>query len=977
MDGGIRQLAAPLCLAAILSLSFDTDLSESISTRISNATPGGQLVAALLSAGACCGYMLWRQRQEWAEIDRIARANKRVKMLPAGTRRALDAESLAARQQRLQDALSQAEEDADRVRREVGPIPPSTASCTDGVHVRMGRSSDAADKSLVADIVAMVNRSYRHAYADVLVAEHDKNPNANEGQHEARTRFTRTSFNEIVLRLQMCSDPHSARKLLLAFDSKRSCLGCCSATAPYGEPGLGEWGLVCVATQAQGQGIGSLLVAAAEAHCVLRGCDVIQLEYFVAERHGYSARLRSWYFDKLGYEKVHRRACGNQLRGYATKVPIHFEVGRKRVSLKTVDTTTQRKLNLLALTAEIAHRRSELYTLNKLATLPARTLSNLPEEIVVQLLLPLCGPRELRALAMSCKHLRDVLRNAPTDDIQRCWYRICHCTTDGGAPMLCYYAAQLLAPVESFGLSQPASGIDWKLVYRLRYSLPCSVSVVADVGRGYTRFGLTQSGPRIFPMHALCFPEAAEEESLSRPPSPSILQLCSSPSHPPDASSGTQFSELLRRITPEYRRLTALKAIAAGDNGPLGTAAAVKGWQWPAISGLNIASEVPLLVGEPFWLLKRYPGRSRTEAERHANLQVLEEWRVQIEQQCVDSCCVRFVPQPYMAMAAHGIPADGDALVLNLGMRECIACGVVNGVLIDSSVQDTPLGGAGLTSLFLQHLVNDPANASWLRNDDMTWCRDQKEKHCFVRLPGEDMPAPVEVARPRAEALLQGTCLLNDERWLVPEALFDPQRYGVGARSITAILAAAAMAAAVEASTDKAFRPLREEVGGSGSLASDCSIACRQSVIFQRLLSSIVVVGGASGIPNLRRRIEVDLAAALDSLPGAQSFLEDLQEGQDNLKPRVRLPVFGGTSPEAANTVFQGGCVLASSALGMERSLSVAKRESGETHEATHGPVDSGPTAWLARVKMTRRFREQCLTAVAEAKAEQVGSNGL
>lgn len=973
---GVRQLAIPLSLAAILNISFSIDLPEYISNQISGVTTSGKLVVALVSAGACCTCILWRRHQEWAEIDRISRAAQRAKVFSRQKRGALDVESLAAKRQRLQEALWQAEEDADRAR--LDNVAPAVGSCKAGVvHVRMGRSTDAADKSLVTEIVAMINQSYRHGYADILVTEHDSDTDVNDDQHEAHAKFTRTSFDEIVSRLQMCSDSRSARKLLLAFDSRQNCLGCCSVTAPYGEPRLGEWGLVCVAMRAQGRGIGSRLVAAAEAHCVLRGCDILQLEFFTTEEHRYSTRLRTWYYDKLGYRQVHRQQCGNQLRGYATSVPMYFEVGHKRVSEKTVDTTMQRKLNLLALTQEIANRRSELRKLNELATLPTLSLSNLPEEIVVQLLLPLCGPRELRALAMSCTHLRDALQDASKDEIQRCWYQICHSTTNAGAPMLCYNATQLLGPAESFGLSQPSVSIDWKLVYRLRHSLPCSVSIVADVGKGYTRYGLTQSGPEIFPIHALSSQGVVEKESLSHPPSPRILQLCSSPSHPPDASVDDQISQLLQRITPEYRRLTALKAIAAGDDGRSSTAAAVQGWPWPSVPALeHIASEIPLLVGEPFWLLKRYPGRGRTEAEKRINVKILEEWRVKTEQQCCDSCCVRFVPQPYMAMAAHGVSADGDALILNLGMRECIACAVVGGVLIDSSVQETPLGGSGLTMLFLQHLANNPANTSWLRNDDMTWCRDQKEKHCFVRLPSEDMPAPVEVPRPRAEALSHGTCLLDDERWLVPEALFDPHRYGMDVSSITALLVAALSAAVNEAS-----HSTTHDMGGTRSSSSDCSLAYRQMDVIERLLGSIVVVGGASGIPNLRRRIEVDLGVALKTSDlmaslmkvsaGQPGHADRTSVGHDRLRPQVLLPVFGGTHPMAGNTIFHGGCVLASSALGMERSLGSTKSGPGQTHSDTHRSIGGGLAPWLTRVCMTPHFREQCLTTVALARAGQ------
>ena len=95
--------------------------------------------------------------------------------------------------------------------------------------------------------------------------------------------------------------------------------------------------------------------------------------------------------------------------------------------------------------------------------------------------------------------------------------------------MLCYHAAELLAPAESFGLSHSLSGIDWKLVYRLRHVLPFSIQCIVDVGRGYTRYGLTQSGPEILATHVLGAQEVVEEDSMLQPPAPMILGTMSNP----------------------------------------------------------------------------------------------------------------------------------------------------------------------------------------------------------------------------------------------------------------------------------------------------------------------------------------------------------------------------------------------------------------------------------------------------------------
>jgi hypothetical protein len=260
--------------------------------------------------------------------------------------------------------------------------------------------------------------------------------------------------------------------------------------------------------------------------------------------------------------------------------------------------------------------------------------------------------------------------------------------------------------------------------------------------------------------------------------------------------------------------------------------------------------------------------------------------------------------------------------------------------------------------LFLQQLGANPANASWLRNDDLTWCRDIKEKYCFVQIPGQDTPEPVEIARPRAEALVHRNCVVDSERWLVPEALFAPERFGVDARSITTIVIAAANAAARALSSAEVVGNVQPgPVGKDTSPSNGCPSAYQQLNVFQRLLSSIVVVGAASDLPNLRHRIEIDVSAAVKN---------------DRLKARVRLPAFAGTGRPAGDTIFQGGCVLASSALGIKCSLGSASTQAAE--KATHRTFVRDPAPWLTRVKMSQVFREQCLDAVAKASAGQVPS---
>ena len=402
--------------------------------------PGGRLGAALLSGATCCGWFMFCQRQERLEVGKMGKAAQtrgwtaadKKKPARRRARRALPAEPIEVKQGRLQAALREARADVERLQDEVDALPPlhegaaaaaAVAGEAGGARVRMGRSTDADDEALVFDLVSMINSTYRGGYADILADGYGDDPadgEQDEDEEVARNRrFTRTSVAEMRQRLHMCSDPRSARKLLLALQPGLKgawrVVGCASVTAPYGNPELGEWGLVCVDSSAQGQGVGSLLAAAAESHCVLRGCSVIQLEYFLAEYHEYSARLLGWYSGKLGYERMQRRQCGNQLRRYPTTVPMFFEIGHKSVSPSIIDTGKQLRLDLQAVTEETADRHAHLAELETLAKLPTRTLSHVPEELFVQVLLPLCGAWEQAALAMTCTQLRDALRDAPRE----------------------------------------------------------------------------------------------------------------------------------------------------------------------------------------------------------------------------------------------------------------------------------------------------------------------------------------------------------------------------------------------------------------------------------------------------------------------------------------------------------------------------------------------------------------------------------
>eukprot|EP00966_Prymnesium_polylepis_P148247 3424522-Prymnesium_polylepis.1 len=89
--------------------------------------------------------------------------------------------------------------------------------------------------------------------------------------------------------------PRANRVLHLAFRGERL-VGCCSSTfqPPWTPEGCGHWGLVVVRLEAQGTGVASALVHAAEAR--LAGCCArVQIEYEYTKGEEYSERLLEWY----------------------------------------------------------------------------------------------------------------------------------------------------------------------------------------------------------------------------------------------------------------------------------------------------------------------------------------------------------------------------------------------------------------------------------------------------------------------------------------------------------------------------------------------------------------------------------------------------------------------------------------------------------------------------------------------------------
>merc|ERR1719476_538257 len=75
---------------------------------------------------------------------------------------------------------------------------------------------------------------------------------------------------------------------------------CSSSTRGWG--GDGHWGALAVDPSAQGKGVASALVAAAERRLLDAGCRSVQIEYRFKVGSQSKERLYKWYEGKLGFD---------------------------------------------------------------------------------------------------------------------------------------------------------------------------------------------------------------------------------------------------------------------------------------------------------------------------------------------------------------------------------------------------------------------------------------------------------------------------------------------------------------------------------------------------------------------------------------------------------------------------------------------------------------------------------------------------
>ena len=119
--------------------------------------------------------------------------------------------------------------------------------------------------------------------------------------------YSRLSPSEVLQRLAMGDSITGANRVLhIAWrdvEGVATFVGCCSSTltTPWTPHGCGHWGLLAVAPEAQGTGVASALVRAAESRLAAAGLRQVQIEYEYTCGDPLAERLHAWYEGSLGF----------------------------------------------------------------------------------------------------------------------------------------------------------------------------------------------------------------------------------------------------------------------------------------------------------------------------------------------------------------------------------------------------------------------------------------------------------------------------------------------------------------------------------------------------------------------------------------------------------------------------------------------------------------------------------------------------
>lgn len=479
-------------------------------------------------------------------------------------------------------------------------------------------------------------------------------------------------------------------------------------------------------------------------------------------------------------------------------------------------------------------------------------------------------------------------------------------------------------------------GIDWRA--RLQVRMESTPTIVVDIGRGYTKYTVAH-GVR------------GRWELDGYPPQ--LVQLCSSPTHPPDCDRNEQLSYIHHCLDrafmaaaqdPSHRLHKAalgpsselkvghyavraedlsLVRLRAREEGGGGDASDGRWLVEPTIGtsrdserqqvdqerllAVRRAHDLPILIGEPFVITAN---RSEMGAQWDSHI------RSQLSNQRPGA--VQVVSQAQMALWAHGID---HGIVVNIGQAQTIAVPVVRGEVIGSCSTRCNVGSADLTQVMVSLMVR---KAPSVDSSLMTWCRDLKEAYCYVSPPGRgSMRArlaagddfgirPIPVDLPDYAGIRNaGTLELAEERVLVPEVLFEANR---GGQSLPSIIVQCANA------VQSLGKYKRDDIAD--------------------LLRQVVLVGGAADFPGIRPRVEYEMRSLLhgaeyQQLSSCFESTEDVyvlnppldRSSNPLVSPRF-VPLFGGCVRAASSAGY--GALERDKNIGALRSLPLQAEDLGQ-----------------------------------------------
>lgn len=209
----------------------------------------------------------------------------------------------------------------------MGPdAPPAAADGEDETIVTVGTSETTvgglSGVALVCRLCAMVNRAYG---------------------------YSRLSEHEVEGRLEMGDAGRAANRVLHIASRGGQVVGVCSSTlqAPWTPMGCGHWGLLVVDVDAQGSGVASALVRAAEQRLRAAGRSRVQIEY---EYHGdrFSERLYRWCAPPRPRARAPRLSSGRpapppapQVRGQL-RLPLPLRPARRPAAVPSLPQVARR-----------------------------------------------------------------------------------------------------------------------------------------------------------------------------------------------------------------------------------------------------------------------------------------------------------------------------------------------------------------------------------------------------------------------------------------------------------------------------------------------------------------------------------------------------------------------------------------------------------------------------------------------------------